>query len=41
LKFRRDGTQTTVVGLNEASATMIDRFGVHDKPDAIDKFTAH
>ncbi len=41
LKFRREGTETTVIGLNEASATMIDRFGVHDKPDALDKFVSH
>ena len=34
LKFRREGTAVEVVGLNEASATMIDRFGVHDKPGA-------
>ncbi len=41
LKFRREGTETNVVGLNEASATMIDRFGVHDKPDAVEKFASH
>jgi SulP family sulfate permease len=34
LKFRREGTQVDIVGLNEASATIIDRLGVHDKPDA-------
>jgi SulP family sulfate permease len=31
MKFRREGTTTEVIGLNEASATMIDRFAVHDK----------
>jgi sulfate permease, SulP family len=41
LKFRREGADTSVVGLNEASATMVDRFAVHDKPDAIDKFVSH
>jgi sulfate permease, SulP family len=35
LKFRREGTDVEVIGLNEASATLIDRFGVHDKPDAV------
>ena len=30
-KFRRAGAQVLVHGLNEASATMIDRFAVHDK----------
>lgn len=34
LKFRREGTAVEVIGLNEASATMVDRFAVHDKPDA-------
>ena len=34
LKFRRDGTAVDVVGLNDASATLVDQFGLHDKPDA-------
>ncbi|MHA5638956.1 SulP family inorganic anion transporter, partial [Pseudomonas aeruginosa] len=37
IKFRREGTEVEVLGLNEASATIVDRFGVHDKPDAIDQ----
>ncbi len=41
LKFRREGAKVEVVGINEASATMIDRFGVHDKPDAESKLGAH
>ena len=36
IKFRREGTVVEVVGLNEASATIIDRLGVHDKPEAVD-----
>lgn len=35
VKFRRDGTEVEVIGLNEASATMVDRFAVHDKPEAV------
>ena len=31
LKFRREGTDVEVAGLNEASATLVDRLGVHDK----------
>lgn len=31
LKFRRKGVETEVLGLNQASATLVDRFGVHDK----------
>ncbi|MCB1703290.1 MAG: SulP family inorganic anion transporter [Halioglobus sp.] len=41
IKFRREGTQVEVLGLNEASATIVDRFGVHDKPDAIDELMGH
>src|SRR5690606_26588202 len=36
IKFRREGADIEVRGLNEASATIVDRFGVHDKPDAAD-----
>lgn len=41
IKFRREGTDVEVLGLNEASATIVDRFGVHDKPDAIDQLMGH
>ena len=34
LKFRREGTDVEIVGMNEASATLVDKFAVHDKPDA-------
>ncbi|MGQ4276983.1 SulP family inorganic anion transporter [Pseudidiomarina sp. E22-M8] len=37
LKFRREGADVEVLGLNEASATIVDRFGVHDKPGATDE----
>ncbi len=37
LKFRREGAEVELIGLNEASSTIIDRFGVHDKPEEIDK----
>ncbi|MDX1724958.1 MAG: SulP family inorganic anion transporter [Pseudomonas sp.] len=41
LKLRREGTDVEVLGLNEASATIVDRFGVHDKPDAVDQLMGH
>ncbi|WP_421681446.1 SulP family inorganic anion transporter [Stutzerimonas urumqiensis] len=41
VKFRREGTEVQVLGLNEASATIVDRFGVHDKPDAADPLAGH
>ncbi|MFP4332253.1 MAG: SulP family inorganic anion transporter [Campylobacterales bacterium] len=37
IKFRREGTEVEVIGQNEASKTIIDRFGVADKPEEIDK----
>jgi SulP family sulfate permease len=37
LKFKREGTAVEVIGLNEASATMVDRFAVHDKPGAVER----
>lgn len=41
LKFRREGTDVEVVGLNEASATMVDKFAVHDKDGADDILMGH
>lgn len=41
VKFRREGTDVEVIGLNEASATMVDRFAVHDKADGPDLLTGH
>jgi SulP family sulfate permease len=41
MKFRREGAVVEVIGMNEASATIVDRFATHDKPDAIDNLMAH
>ncbi|AOY88321.1 sodium-independent anion transporter [Marinobacter salinus] len=41
IKFRREGSDVEVIGLNEASATIVDRFGVHDKPEAVDQLMGH
>lgn len=41
IKFRREGTEVELIGLNEASATLVDRFAVHDKPDAVEKLMGH
>ncbi|AVZ79089.1 sodium-independent anion transporter [Zoogloeaceae bacteirum Par-f-2] len=41
MKFRREGTEVEIVGLNDASATMVDRFAVHDKPDAVERLMVH
>ncbi len=37
IKFRREGAEVELIGLNEASSTIVDRFGVHDKPEEIEK----
>ena len=34
LKFRREGTEVDIVGLNEASKTLVLRLATHDKADA-------
>ena len=41
LKFRRDGAEVEVIGLNKASETIVDKLGVHDKPGALDDIMAH
>ena len=41
LKFRREGCEVEVIGLNEASATIVDKLGIHDKPGAPDKLMGH
>jgi SulP family sulfate permease len=41
LKFRREGTEVEVIGLNDASATMVDKFAVHDKDGAGDMLMGH
>jgi len=41
IKFRREGTEVEVMGLDEASATLIDKFAVHDKPDAVEHLMGH
>ena len=41
LKFRREGAEVEIVGMNEASETIVDRLAVHDKPGAMDKLMEH
>ncbi|MFZ5752398.1 MAG: SulP family inorganic anion transporter [Pseudomonadota bacterium] len=41
LKFRRDGAEVAIVGMNEASETIVDKLAIHDKPGAMDKLMAH
>ncbi|MDH5357485.1 MAG: SulP family inorganic anion transporter [Gammaproteobacteria bacterium] len=37
IKLRREGADVIIIGLNEASETLLDKFAVHDKPEQIEK----
>ncbi len=41
LKFRRDGADVEVVGMNDATETLVDRLAIHDKPGAMDTLMGH
>ncbi|ESR25435.1 SulP family inorganic anion transporter [Lutibaculum baratangense] len=41
LKFRREGAEVELVGLNKASETIVDRLAVHDKPGAMESLMGH
>ena len=41
LKFRRDGAEVDIIGLNAASETIVDRLGVYDKPGAMEELLGH
>jgi SulP family sulfate permease len=41
LKFRREGTEVDLVGMNEASATIMDKLAIHNEPDALERLLAH
>jgi SulP family sulfate permease len=41
LKFRREGAEVDIIGLNEASETIVDKLAIHDKPGAMDKLLGH
>jgi sulfate permease, SulP family len=41
LKFRREGAIVELVGMNEATETIVDRLALHDKPGAMEKLQNH
>ena len=41
VKFRRDGAEVEIIGMNEASETIVDRLAIHDKPDALERLMGH
>ena len=41
LKFRRDGAEVEIIGMNAASETIVDKLALHDKAGATDKLIVH
>jgi len=41
LKFRREGAEVEIVGLNEASETIVDKLSIKDEPGALDRVMGH
>ncbi len=41
LKFRKAGTEVEVIGLNDASATIMDKLAMHDQPNAMERVLGH
>jgi SulP family sulfate permease len=41
LKFRREGAEVEILGLNEASETIVDKLAIHDKPGALERLMGH
>jgi SulP family sulfate permease len=37
IKFRREGATVSVIGMNSATETVVDKFGVHNDPKEVDK----
>lgn len=41
LKFRREGAETEIIGLNAASETILGKLAIHDEPGALDRLLGH
>jgi len=41
LKFRREGTEVEILGMNDASTTIVDKLATHDKPGALARMLEH
>ncbi len=40
IKFKREGASVEIIGMNEATATIVDKFGVHNDPIEVEKLLA-
>jgi len=41
MKFRREGAEVEIIGLNKASETILDELALHDKPNGIEKLMSN
>ncbi|MBR8826572.1 MAG: SulP family inorganic anion transporter [Gomphosphaeria aponina SAG 52.96 = DSM 107014] len=41
IKFRRNGAEVELIGLNEASATLLDKLAMYNHPDALKQTSGH
>jgi len=41
LKFRREGAEVDIIGLNQASETIVDKLAIHDEPGALERMLGH
>ena len=41
INFRRNGAEIEVVGLNEASATLVDKLAMQNKTDSVEDLVSH
>jgi SulP family sulfate permease len=41
LKFRREGADVEIIGLNEASETIVDKLAIHDEVGAMERLMGH
>jgi SulP family sulfate permease len=37
IRFRREGAEVRIIGMNDATRTVVDKFGVFDKPEEVEK----
>ena len=41
LKLRREGAEVDILGMNEASETIVDKLAIHDEPSAFERLMGH
>ncbi|MEM9778862.1 MAG: STAS domain-containing protein, partial [Pseudomonadota bacterium] len=41
LKFRREGAEVEILGMNKATETIVDQLAIHDQPGAMERLFGH